>query len=342
MVGANSPYAIERHFLKYLKCIKTLEAVELFEAQNIFLHFYKKNLFNKILYRLGYQKILHTINKLLLKKVEEFKPTVVLVFKGMEIFPSTLIKIKHLGIKITNYNPDNPFIFSGKGSGNLNITKSIGLYDLHFTYNLNIQKELKEKFPSTPVEYLPFGYELSDELYDKASKQKEINKVCFLGNPDKFRTSFVTILAKNGIEIDVFGNNWSKWVNHKNITCFHSVYNDDFWLTLRRYRIQLNLMRPHNEDSHNMRTFEIPAVGGIQLVPRNQEHAIFFNENEEFFLYDSIEECIAKIKLILVMSQTVSAKIRKSARKRSLQAGYSYEARSQTIFDTYKRTFAAI
>jgi len=336
MVGANSPYAIERHFLKHLKSIKTLEAVELFEAQNIFLHFYKKNLFNKILYRLGYQKILYKINNLLLKKVEEFKPTVVLVFKGMEIFPSTLIKIKHLGIKITNYNPDNPFIFSGKGSGNLNITKSIGLYDLHFTYNLNIQKELKEKFPSTPAAYLPFGYELSDELYDKASKQKEINKVCFLGNPDKFRTSFVTILAKNGIEIDVFGNNWSKWVNHKNITCFHSVYNDDFWLTLRRYRIQLNLMRPHNEDSHNMRTFEIPAVGGIQLAPRNQEHAIFFNENEEIFLFDSQEECVENIKHLLLLTLHESNTIRQAARTRCLNSGYNYQVRASFIFNNFK------
>jgi hypothetical protein len=113
---------------------------------------------------------------------------------------------------------------------------------------------------------LPFGFELSDKLFKECSEQDEVMKLCFLGNPDKERVQFIEQLA-NSLPIGVYGNDWNKHTIHSNITCFGPVYRDGFWKTLYRYRVQLNLMRPHNPASHNMRSFEIPAVGGIGLYP---------------------------------------------------------------------------
>ncbi|WP_315819859.1 hypothetical protein [Paraflavitalea speifideaquila] len=103
--------------------------------------------------------ITQKINQQFKQKVKAFKPDIIWVFKGMEILPSSLEWARKQSIKLINYNPDNPFIFTGKGSGNSNVTNSIGLYDLHFTYNFAIKKELEERFQSK-VAYLPFGYEL--------------------------------------------------------------------------------------------------------------------------------------------------------------------------------------
>lgn len=336
LVGANSKYAIELPYLKYLREFPEFDQVEFFEAQNMFLEYYQKSIINKILYRLGYIQILKKINSKLIEKVDDFKPDIILVFKGMEIFPETLRKLKAKDILLSNYNPDNPYIFSGRGSGNKNITNSIGLYDVHFTYSKSILSELNLKHPQSHVYYLPFGFDVDDDLYEECKNQQEIVKVCFLGNPDKYRAKFIEKLCELGIKIDVYGNNWQKYISHNNCTSFDGVYDLDLWKTLAKYRVQLNIMRPHNMDSHNMRTFEIPAIGGIELAPRTAEHEAFFEENKEIFLYDNSKNCALQINKILKLSKTKSDLIRINSREKCILSGYGYKSRANYVAGVLK------
>ena len=55
---------------------------------------------------------LQALNLSLLEAVKQSKWDVLLVFKGMELFPRTLSEIKKMGVTLVNYNPDNPFIYS--------------------------------------------------------------------------------------------------------------------------------------------------------------------------------------------------------------------------------------
>jgi spore maturation protein CgeB len=229
---------------------------------------------------------------------------------------------------LINYNPDNPFIFSGSGSGNRNITESIAVYDLHFVYSLTTKKEIEEEY-QIPTSFLPFGFDIENGIYDTCSLKSEIVKTCFLGNPDKYRASFIHELAMHDIEIDVYGNHWDKFVNHPKISIFPSViYGPDLWQTLRRYRIQLNLMRIHNMDSHNMRSFEVPAIGGIMLAPDTKEHRMFFENEKEVFLFSDLESCVGQINRLISLNTTLVENIRKNARMRSVNSGYSYRDRA--------------
>lgn len=331
LVGAHSDYAIERPYLRYLSTIDGIEHIELFRAQNQFLDYYNKGLVNKIFYRTGLSTILNEINQSLKLKIEEVNPHAIFVFKGMEIFPSTLKWIKANDIKLLNYNPDNPFIFSGKGSGNKNITNSIGLYDLHFTYDLQIKRKIENEH-KLPVEMLPFGFDIPAALYETISLQPEVNKVCFLGSPDVHRANFINQLADRNVQIDVYGNNWKAFCKSRRIQTHDAVYGDDFWQTLQRYRVQLNLMRPHNLFSHNMRTFEIPAIGGIQLAPNTLDHANFFTPGVEIFLFENIQDCSNQINKLLSLTPTESLQIRSAARARSLSSGYSYKDRARQVY----------
>ncbi|HLY70820.1 MAG TPA: hypothetical protein VKR53_13905, partial [Puia sp.] len=137
IVGSDQVWSIERIYLKYLAELGI--DTELFAAQNLFYDYYKKSAFNKIVFRLGVSFIYNKINKLLVEKAHQYKPDVICIFKGMEIFPETIDKLKVKGCKVVNYNPDNPFIFSGRGSGNKNVKNSIGRYNLHFTYDKAVQ-----------------------------------------------------------------------------------------------------------------------------------------------------------------------------------------------------------
>jgi spore maturation protein CgeB len=333
VIGSDKVYAIENLYVKYLREYGV--DVKLFTAQSIFYDYYQRSIINKIIFKTGFSGILGTINNQFKEAVLEFEPEIIWVFKGMEIYPDSLHWAKDRGISLVNYNPDNPFIFTGKGSGNKNVTNSIRLYDLHFTYDNDIRERMVMDY-GIPTSILPFGFEISDELYAECKKQEEIVKVCFLGNPDKKRAAFILQLADH-IPIVLYGNHWERFVFHKNITVHEPVYGNELWKTLYRYRVQLNLMRIHNPRSHNMRSFEVTGIGGIGLFPNTQDHATYFENGKEVFLYSTIEECVKQCMVLLNLNSADANKIRLSAREKSLQAGYSYKDRAKQVLQEIKQ-----
>lgn len=328
IVGANNVYNLENYYVKYLREFG-IEVYHFF-AQSIFYEYYRKNVINKIIFKSGFSGIYATINDEFKKEIDSFKPEIIWVFKGLEISPQSLQWAKERGIWLVNYNADNPFDFAGKGSGNTYLTNSIGLYDLHFTYYEWIKNKIEHQYGVKSV-IIPFGFGINNELYERCSKEEEIVKACFLGNADKYRAGVILELANRGIKIDLYGNSWNKFISHPNIEIFGPLYEDDFWLTLRRYRVQLNLMRPHNLNAHNMRSFEIPAVGGIQLALETDDHKKYFQVNKEIFLYTDVEDCRKKINQLLLLDEVEAQRIRQQARERSVSSGYSYKSRTEAV-----------
>lgn len=324
VVGSDKIYCIENHFIKYMR--ESGIDIQLFPAQRIFYDYYQKNIVNKALFKSGLSRIYSQINWEFKKLVKRMKPECILVFKGMEISPASLLYAKRQKTLLANYNPDNPFLFSGKGSGNRNITESIGLYNTHFTYDNQIKQQLEQKY-NLPTHLIPFGFEVSDDLFERCTAQPEVVKACFLGNPDIHRASFLQQVA-DIIPLDIYGNNWSRFVSHPNISLKEPVYGDELWAVLRRYRVQLNLMRPHNPESHNMRSFETPGIGGILLAPDTADHTYYFHPEKEIFVYSDATSCIEQAKKILLLSTEQAGAIRVQARRRSVEAGYSYKDRT--------------
>lgn len=331
ITGSDKAHAIEALYGRYL--MEEGAEIVFFPATSIFYDYYYKSIFNKLRYRAGLSTILKQINNAFIQLVETSKPDVIWVFKGMEFFPETLQLLKEKGTKLVNYNPDNPFIFSGRGSGNRNITDSVELYNFHFTYNLAIQEQLQKQFEARTA-WLPFGFDVSEELYKECQAIPETIKACFLGNPDEKRASFIKELASGGISIDVYGNDWSKFVRQGNVRIFPPVYDEQFWKVLRTYRVQLNLMRVHNEDSHNMRTFEIPGIGGIMVAPETKEHTMFFDDKKEAFFFRDATDCAAIIRQLLQLHFNEANTIRNNARYKSVAAGYTYKERAGFAFKT--------
>jgi spore maturation protein CgeB len=332
VAGSEEVWAMEKFYTKHLADAGA--EVKVIPIQSMFYRYYYKNILHKLLHKAGLSKIYSEIAAAVKKTIEEWRPDVLWVFKGMEIGPELLQWARTKGIKLVNYNPDSPFLFSGKGSGNDNITASIGCYDLHLTYDRNIQARIRGEY-GIPCSILPFGFELREEVYAECTRQQEIVKICFLGNPDDHRAAFITRLADSSA-IDVYGEGWQRFVSHRNVTIHAPVYNDEFWKTLHRYRIQLNLMRPHNLDSHNMRSFEVPGVGAIGLFPDTPDHRLYFEEGKELFLYSGLDECREQAARILGLSAEEALNIRHAARAKSLAKGYTYQDRAMAVLKEMK------
>ena len=334
IIGSNHEAALENIYRNNL--LKLNWICDILPIQNIFLDFYNKSIFNKIFFRLGFTYIITKLQNLIIHKVIEFKPDIVWVFKGMEIKPSTLKKIKKYNLTLINYNPDNPFIFSSYGSGNKNISKSISLYDLHLTYDYNVKIYINNKY-NIPCYILPFGFDDNNSFFttniNNFNEKNEILKLCFLGNPDNERVKFIKKLLSKNFKIDVFGSNWNKFINHENLKIFGPVYGNKFYEILQMYRIQINIMRKHNRYSHNMRSFDIPGVGGIMLAPNTPDHKFYFEDNSEVFLYNDIEEFTFKANYILKQNFNSINNFRTTARNKSLQ--YTYSNRAKFISDLF-------
>ncbi len=322
IIGSAHEAALEHIYAKHLSALHN--AVKIYPIQDLFLSYYTKSLLNKITFRLGWSSIYDQLQKAVISFVAKYEPSHIIVFKGMELLPATLHVWKSKGIKLINYNPDNPFLFSGRGSGNENVSNSILLYDLYCSYDSSIVKQLQDRGVKSTL--VPFGFELDELEYQKIENTPEINRVCFLGNPDKERAQFINRLINMHIDIDLYGTNWSRYIpsNSNSVNIYPPVYGLDFWKTLRRYAVQLNLMRIHNLNSHNMRSFDIPGAGGIMLAPRTADHQLYFEEGKEVFLFKDIEECVTQINFIINMDKEIKINFRTNIRKKSLEL-YTYK-----------------
>ena len=321
---------------QYFNGLNQLPEMEVygFPHSDLFNRFYTKNLFNKITYKLYPNYIFSTISKNLEATVEKYQPDVLLLFKGMEISAKVLSKIKQKGVKLVNYNLDHPFEFASRGSGNKNVLDALPLYDMHISYSHRIIQQLKDRLPTAQTAYLPFGYALNDEDYQLVDQQhQEINRVCFIGEPDAIRVNLIKQLVDAQIPMELFGRNWDHHLQASEyLKINRSAYGIDYWHTLRRFRVQLNIFRPHNKGSHNMRSFEVPAAGGIMLAPRTEEHLAAFEEGKEAFFYDTLEEATKTAKQLLNLNPETVTTIRDAARQRSQNSGYSYPERAKQLY----------
>jgi spore maturation protein CgeB len=200
-----------------------------------------------------------------------------------------------------------------------------------------LQKQIEEQY-KIKTAFLPFGFELSEAEYAAVESAPEIHKICFIGNPGKTRINTIRYLATSGFEVDVYGHGWNQTAlkKIKNVNIFDAVYGQEFWKKLRQYRVQLNIFRKHNVGSHNMRSFEIPAIGGIQLAPYSAELADLFTEGKEIFFYRNDEDLLKQaIKLISAPSASIE-EYRQAARDRSMTSSYSYRDRAITVYENLK------
>jgi spore maturation protein CgeB len=165
--------------------------------------------------------------------------------------------------------------------------------------------------------------------------------VVFIGTwaNDK-RTTFLERLLADGVALTVYGNSWEKLptsspLREGDVVRFRPVYGSDMSQILNGSKIALAFLRAHNRDQQTARTYEIPACGAFMLHERTSEAVSLFKEGSEAEFFDSYDEMRDKIRYYLSNSSAREA-IARNGYLRATQFDMSYDARVQTVFDTYR------
>ena len=316
--GLKSENSLEQFYLDafqklQFKNIKFLSNNFLFKLF-CFLNKHKLYFLLKIFYFFQTQKIKNFLNK---NDIE-----ILIIFKGIELNTTIFKILKKKKIFLINIYTDDPYNLNSSATSSVNIYKNIKYFELFCIWSEKLKKRLENQFKTNNFYYLPFGF---SKKQHKISRNKIIKqKISFVASFDNHRLKVLNQLQK---KIEIYGNAWPSYLKH-NINNF--IRNKDFSKVVHESEISLNILKQQNLLSHNMRTFEIPAMNGLMLTTRSEEQHKYFPENKACYMYENIKELNYKIDFIL-KNPKAALKVRKTGYK--LSKKHSYENRLKKLIN---------
>lgn len=213
---------------------------------------------------------------------EHGRADLVLVLKGALLSPRS---IDHLRLRFNSpvvcWNPDSPFddTISNCGAG---IPQTIRAYDAYITWADDVAERLSAV--AARVLVIPFAWD-PEIMRPVAGRGMAEGRIVFIGTGTSGRSALLHSLAH--LHPVVFGNRWPKIAG---VDIRSPVFGAEFCRIVGEAKWNLNLLRPQNERSHNMRTFELVGAGGTQVAPRTDDHRRFLGGDSRTLLFQSKEE----------------------------------------------------
>jgi len=246
---------------------------------------------SRALRRLAERMLLSAFNARVERELSSIDADLVLVLKGHRLNPVTVDRLREAaGAPVVNFYPDDPF--SRERSNQLAYGPNVlAAYDACFTFARHLVPAY-ERASVQAVHYLPFARDPDQHGPVTASSSLDFD-VVFVGNLDESRVRCLEALAGRH-RVGVFGERTHEAIGRGSplarATLGPPAYGAELARALARGAISLNVMRPQNAHSHNMRSFESPACGAFTLSQRTRELSELFAEGEEIVCFDTVEE----------------------------------------------------
>ena len=294
LVGSNEFFSLEKMYLRAFKKINC--DVKIFHIYHI-----NKSLFSKFIWKILRFWIFylqrHRLQRYIKKNINNYD--LIIIFKGLYLTKKFIINLKKISCnsKFINIYPDDPFDKNYFGDiSNKSLFKALKYFDYIFIYSQKIKKKLKLTLSKNKIIYLPFAHDPAIHIKQKLF-QKHLYDISFIGTADKERYNIIRQLKDYKIVIG--GNGWDRYKQLKNVVYLGAINTQLSANVISKSTVSLNLLRKQNYGSHNMRTFEIPAMGGLMLTKRSKEQNDFFRENIDCLMYENFKDLNNKIKLVL-------------------------------------------
>lgn len=238
----------------------------------------------------------------------------VLVFKGALLDARSIDYLRlRFGSPVVCWNADSPFddAVSNRGAG---ILKAIAAYDAYITWADDVAERLRAR--AARVLVVPFAWD-PEIMQPTPGRGVAPGRIVFVGTGTPDRTVMLQSLAH--LRPMVFGTRWPKI---EGVDIRPPVRGMEFCGVVGEAKWNINLLRPQNARSHNMRTFELVGAGGTQVAPHSRDHRRFLGGDTRTVLFQSREELESILR---------SDPRERPPRPSALLEGHTYRDRAQQI-----------
>lgn len=324
IVGSKRPGSLETAYARALDRLG--KQVDHFDVDQHCASLMQTRVINRLTQKLQSEIIGRTLFGFL--RVREARYQAIIVFKGMRLTPSWIARCKAISSTASwvNVNPDDPFNMISRGSTNRNVRRSIGCYDIYATWGKHLIPSIEQQGCATAL-FLPFAHD-ADNHYPAASPQHSNGDyIAFVGGWDREREAILSELSD--FPIKIYGEGWNRIATRSPLrdkVRSHNIYGEQLRQIISSAKASINILRPQNYGSHNMRTFEIPAMRGLMVTTYSDEQNSFFPDGCASLMFSNTAELREKLKLTLDGGYNV-AQMKEAAFKLSRDQSYDSRAR---------------
>jgi hypothetical protein len=292
----------------------------------------------KISYRLAAGPSVTRLNRELLRIAEAEKPDILWTDKLLSMRPSTLDRMREMGIATVSYMIDNPF-GSRRDPGWRLYMKTIPHYDLHVVQRdkniLDYTSRGARDVIKIQTAYEPTLHFAPPDGWSDADRDRDVS---FIGTPYDDRAETLTRLWRDcGFHVTVSGNTRS-WTRAFEPDAFKAIfrdgelYRDDYRNAIWRSRINLSFLTHSNQDEFVHKSFEIAGCGGFLLAERSEGHLQRFKEDEEAVFFSTFDELATKIRRYLP-DEAARNRIARAGNLRAARDGYHNDRQVELIIE---------
>lgn len=315
--------------------------VEIFDFTKFLYRDRGLTIWNRGLDRILSRSVTNQINSSLEKKIQNSRPDILFVSKGVHIDPSVLSAAKVKNILTINWNPDD---FFNPRNSSANLIKCFSLYDLIVCARTHLWEEY---YARGAQKLLNINWYYDPSICCKVDITNEErltygSELSFIGTWSKYREDFFKNF--DSFDFKIWGGGWdkaSRSFKRKIKVIGRATSPLELPKVISASNINFNLFTPLNRDNINMKNFEIPACGGFLLTQRTKQVTDLFAEGVDIACYQDNPEAIEKVKYYL-LNKTQREEIAKSGYQRVLTGRHTLFDRVQELvkeIESFKKIY---
>lgn len=221
---------------------------------------------------------------------------------------------------------------------NTHLSACISMYDCVATYS-RTTVSLFQELGARRALWLPLAGDPSLHprvVSAESGEQEYAADVTFIGGWRPEREELLSQL--NDLDLKIWGPDWGRRCQgNKTIMSAwqgRAVYGVEFAQAIASSKISLNMIDPTNYPAANMRFFEIPMAGGLQISSPCPEMENEFRHGEHIFYYRQVDELSDLIRRLLA-DDRLRSQVATTAYEKVL-AGHTYVHRARRILELYE------
>jgi Glycosyl transferases group 1/DUF based on E. rectale Gene description (DUF3880) len=274
---------------------------------------------------------LRKMNRDFVLAVRDLRPDLILLFTNARITVGALATVKAMfpDIRVAWVWPDP--LLSLERDNILNAP----LIDLTATYSCATIPVLTQ-LGLRNVQWIPLASDPVMHTYTENAGDDFGTDISFVGSwrPERERVMKAICEHFPNLRIEIHGNNWDRDCKNSAVRervlskgLFERAMAEKFSTT----RININVMDDTNYPAANMRFFEIPVAGGLELTNHAPEMERVFKDREHLLYYENEKDVAEKVTWVLNNSEACS-RIRRTGHE-LVKSGHTYKQRLESILD---------